>query len=277
MAKLPEKSNVQKINEVVYESYPRPHLGGSVIGHECNRYLILSFRWAYVSRIDAKTWRIFRLGDATEDLLVKQLADAGIKITDSQLRVGGYKEHGSGSIDGICELEGVRTLFECKSMNHTNYLDLQRKGVEVSKPQHYKQCQMYMGKFGLSQTLYIAMDKNTSDVSIEIIEFDSFTYEYLLAKEEEIIDATHMNLFPKVSENPSWFTCKRCDARDFCQDGGEIKHNCRTCQYSRIKERGKWYCIYHDKNLTVEEQRAGCDKWEKSEIFSSGEVEEYYE
>jgi hypothetical protein len=267
MVKLPEKSLQDKLNAIVHESYPRPHLGGSVIGHACRRYIFYSFRWAYKNRIESRIYRIFRIGDAIEDILVKELASIGFKVRNNQAQVGGYKGHASGSIDGEFDYEGLKYLFEAKSMNHTNFLALVRKGVQESKPQHYRQCQIYMGKRELDRTWYVAMDKDTSKLYSEVIEFDEFEYEMLLAKEEETIDATHINLFPRVSNNSSWYECKSCDARFVCHHNLTPEKNCRTCKHVEIHDEGKWSCGLYQEWLTVKQQEDGCKDWECSEIF----------
>ena len=269
MTKLPKKSLKTKLDAIVRESYPRPHLGGSVIGHPCRRYILYHFRWAYKNKIESKLHRIFRIGDAIEAIIIEELEQLGIDIFYGQKQVGGYKNHGGGSIDGQCFINDIETLFEAKSMNHTNFLDLQRKKCQASKPQYYNQCQIYMGKLELEQTLFIAMDKNTSEIYVEIIKFDEYTYEMLLAKEEEAIDAIHINHFPRISENPSWYQCKFCDAKDVCHQGIKPEQNCRTCNNVEIRDGGVWWCTYHDHLLTAQEQEDGCPKYTISELFIS--------
>ena len=69
MSSLPKRTTLDKINILTTGGYPRPHLGGSLIAHPCERYLVYSFRWAYMSKIESKLNRIFRLGDAIEDIM----------------------------------------------------------------------------------------------------------------------------------------------------------------------------------------------------------------
>lgn len=270
MAKMPVKSIKDRMNAKVHVSFPRPHLGGSVVGHACKRYIFYSFRWAYLNKIEAKLNRIFRIGDAIEDIIVKELEDLGIHITDSQQQVFGYKSHAGGSIDGKAYLDGEHHLLEVKSMNHTNFLEMQRKHCEESKPQYYNQCQIYMGKLQLKKALFICMDKNNSDLYIEIIKFDEFTYEMLLAKEEEVIDAVHVNTFPRISQNPSWYQCKYCDAKDVCHKGDMPSRNCRTCNHVEMHDDGEWLCGLHGHELTTRDQEIGCDDYTVSEMFLSG-------
>lgn len=267
MAKLPTKTLKDKLNSVVHVSFPRPHLGGSVIGHQCRRYVVYAFRWAYQQQIEAKLNRIFRLGDMVEEVLVKELSNLGYVVKGNQLKVGGYREHASGSIDGMVVIDGLNYLFESKSMNHNNFLEIVRKGCEESKPQYYRQCQIYMGKLELIKTLFIVMDKNTSDLYIEIIDFDEDEFDMLIQKEEATIDAIHIDHFPRMSENPAWYMCKFCDARFVCHHEIQPEKNCRTCKHVEIHDKGQWACGHYGEWLTTEQQIAGCKDWELNEMF----------
>lgn len=259
----------QLMNTSIDVDYPREHLGGSIIGHSCDRYLLYNFRWVFMDAIDPKLRRIFRLGDAVETILVNELKRIGIDVINSQRQVGGYKGHGGGSTDGEALIDHIKHLCEFKSMNHANFLAIQRKGVEEEKPQHYRQMQMYMGKLGITRAMYMVMDKNNSDIYIEFVKFDPFTYEMLLAKEESVIDAVHQNLLPKVSHNPSWFQCKNCGARDVCHNSHVPKKNCRTCTYSRVEDNGEWSCSLYGEFLNKQQQIDGCIDWELHEMFSN--------
>ena len=76
MAKLERLNSLAQINIKTIESYPRPHLGASVIGHACTRYLVYSFNWAYKNKISGKLNRIFSLGDKVEDIIIDALRSA---------------------------------------------------------------------------------------------------------------------------------------------------------------------------------------------------------
>lgn len=255
----------QRLELVSSEVQIRPHLGGSIIGHPCVRYLVYYFRWAYVDKIPLKTSRIFSLGDATEEIIIDTLKHIGIYVTDQQKQVGGYKGHAGGSIDGIIK---SNILFEAKSMNQSNFLEVEKKGVLISKPQHYSQMQMYMGKLILPSALYVAMNKNTCDLYIEEVKFDNDRYNEMLNREYDIIEAKYINSFSKISSNPSWFHCKFCPAKAQCHNGKPVEKNCRTCKAARIEGGGEWFCMKHQKTLSVDEQRAGCGHWHLSEVFN---------
>lgn len=58
----------------------RNHLGASLIGHPCSRYLWLIFRWAMKQKFDAQTLRIFERGKREEDRFAIWLKAAGFEI-----------------------------------------------------------------------------------------------------------------------------------------------------------------------------------------------------
>jgi radical SAM protein with 4Fe4S-binding SPASM domain len=159
-------------------------------------------------------------------------------------------------------------LFEAKSMNHTNFLDMKRKGVQESKPVHYAQMQMYMGRLGLNFAMYVAMDKNNCDLYTEFVPFDEYAFNNLLEKESNVLRADHINEFRKVSDNPSWYLCKFCDAKDVCHGGEKPEANCRTCEYSAMELGGVWSCFRYQKDLSVEDQAAGCPDYELGSMWT---------
>lgn len=48
---------------------PRPHMGCSLLGHPCDRYLWLSFRWASQEQFSGRMLRLFRRGQEQNRLL----------------------------------------------------------------------------------------------------------------------------------------------------------------------------------------------------------------
>ena len=271
MAKLPIQSSLDQINNIVIENYPRPHLGASQIGSPCKRYLVYSFYWTFKKKIPGKLNQIFSMGDGIEDIIVDSLKSVGIKHYGSQQRVIDDTGHGGGSIDGIVSnVPGFETeeelLFEAKSMNHTNFLDVKRKGVEESKPVYYAQMQMYMGRLDLKFGMFVSMDKNTSELYMEFIPFDEDSFDDLECIEYSVITATNIGEFPRISNNPTWFQCKFCDAKDICQSSGSIESNCRTCNNVQKQVDGEWYCVKRG-NISSEEQETPCDEYCISDMW----------
>ena len=62
---------------------PRLHLGGSMLGHPCERWLWLSFRWAVRERFPGRIRRLFRRGNNEEDIITDDLKAIGIDINST--------------------------------------------------------------------------------------------------------------------------------------------------------------------------------------------------
>ena len=123
-----------------------------------------------------------------------------------------------------------------------------------------------MGRLNLAHGMFVAMDKNNSEIYIEFIEFDQDHFELLKLKEKEVLFATNINEFTRISNNPSWYACKFCDAKDICQSSGSIESNCRTCNNVQKQVDGEWYCVKRG-NISSEEQETPCDEYCISDMW----------
>lgn len=106
----------------------RGHLGASQIGHPCDRFLWLSFRWACPEQFNGRILRLFRRGQDEEAGVVADLRLAGMEVTekDASGRQYGFRDgHFAGSIDGIV-LSGVP---EAPTKPHVLEIKTDRKSV----------------------------------------------------------------------------------------------------------------------------------------------------
>jgi hypothetical protein len=163
---------------------------------------------------------------------------------------------------------GTEFLAEFKTHNDKSFKELRKLKVKESKPVHYSQMQTYMGYLGLIYALYVAYNKNDSEYYFEIVYFDEEHFSDLKRKEAEVLMSE--TLLPRIGNNNStWFECKLCSAKDVCFGKEVADKNCRTCKYVDVLPEGEWGCAYYNETnvLTVEGQRAACEKYELSEIF----------
>ena len=277
--KIPEPVNtlaalIDAAHEKAQEP-PRPHMGCSQLGHPCDRWLWLSFRWAVVEQFPGRVLRLFRRGRNEEATIVADLRAAGVSIHSTegaQSRVS-FGCHISGSLDGIIEY-GVpeapqkRHIVEFKTHSLKSFEDLLKNGVEKSKPQHYTQMQLYMrGSImgegvkgpGIDRALYVAICKDDDRIYTERVRYDDDHALNALERGKRIVLADEMP--PPLSTNPSWYQCKFCAAHEFCHKTKLTKQvNCRTCAWSTAMPDGTWRCEKHDANdIPVEFQRTGCE------------------
>jgi len=264
---------ITAIENVKVEDYPRGHLGASQIGHPCMRYLVYKFHWAYKESHSPQLIRIFAMGNAVEQIIIDAIKSANIHVKSTQLQIDrGEYGHEGGSIDGIVtnvpEHPGEDLLFEGKSMNQNNFSKVVKYGVKEAKPMHYSQMQKYLGKLKLLHSMYVVLNKNTCELYIEFVKYDHTHYLLMEMKGKEIIEATRINEFMKLSKNESWYECKGCDAREVCHKNAKIPSNCRTCKNVEKHSEGEWVCsINNYKVLSLTEQKKGCDQWDLAAMW----------
>jgi hypothetical protein len=212
----------QRDNEV-----PREYLGASRIGEECARKLAYEYLKVPGEPFSSKTLRIFAAGHKFEDMLADWLRDAGFDLRSHKPSGGQYgfeamKGRIKGHIDGVF-MDGPDLGlvypggWECKALNDRSWSDTKKKGVKLSKPVYFGQCQTYMGYMNLPWFLFSALNKNTQEVYHEVVRFDAAIAQVLSDRAVNIIrDAEAGQLPPRISDDPNFFKCRFCDHREPC-------------------------------------------------------------
>ena len=273
MAKLPAPAHTT--SALIYQAYEndaedgnRPHLGASLIGHACERFLWLTFHWVDAKKFDGRMLRLFETGQLEEARLVKNLRRIGVDVHEvtpdgKQWRVSELGGHFGGSLDGACvglpEAPKTWHVLEFKTHNDKSFSALLKDGVQKSKPQHYAQMQIYMGLTGMERALYVAVNKNDDTIYTERVEFDQVEFSKLMARAERVINASEPPL--RCSNDPSWWVCKMCDFHGHCHGEKVPAVNCRTCAHSTPEMDGdaRWSCKeYGDVGLIAQRESHRC-------------------
>tara|TARA_R100001086_G_scaffold149276_2_gene79282 strand:- start:232 stop:1275 length:1044 start_codon:yes stop_codon:yes gene_type:complete len=245
---------------------PRLHLGGSMLGHPCDRWLWLSFRWAVREKFPGRIRRLFRRGRNEEEIVVDDLKAIGLEIgeTGDGQRFLNLGKHVGGSVDGIIE-SGVpgaiktRHILEIKTHNKKSFDDLEKKGVKDSKPMHWAQMQIYMRGTKINRALYVAVCKDDDRLFTERVKYDEEAAGNLLDRGHRI--ALTERLPDPLSTDASWYQCKFCSAHSFCHKEKLTQEvNCRTCAHATPENDGTWSCARWDsENIPGDFQKIGCD------------------
>lgn len=266
--KIPERENtIENLIDKAHEEnaeQPRPHMGASMLGHYCERWMWLSFRWAVQPKFPGRILRLFRRGQQEEANIIRDLKLIGIEVRTltSQERVD-FGCHVSGSIDaiiegGVPEAPNKRHIGEFKTHSLKSFNEVEAKGVEKAKPEHFAQMQVYMHGTGIDRALYVAVCKDNDRIYTERVRYDKEMAEKLVARGKRLALSERMP--PPISTDPSWFQCKFCDAHSFCHETQLTQHvNCRTCAHSTPKNDGTWLCERWDSEIAVEYQYQGCE------------------
>lgn len=272
MAPLPQRSMPTRDAIFAHEEANqdrgfRPHLGGSLIGTECERAIWYTFRWATRVRHGGRLLRLFDRGQREEERIMSALRKIGVTALDidpdtgRQWSVRDPTGHSGGSMDGVLlgVPEAPRTWAgaEIKTHGQKSFTDLVSKGVEKSKPAHWAQMHFYAGLSGLDRFLYIAVNKNDDDIYTEWVHIDKELSARLIAKAERIIKSERPPV--RISNDPSWFMCRFCDHKDVCHGTAMPERHCRSCLHSTPAPDGVWLCEKHGCEITTKEQATGCD------------------
>lgn len=256
------------------EDWRRDHLGASILGHSCDRFLWLSFRWAADPRHDGQRLRLFDRGDRAEAWLIEDLRQVpGVKVFDrdpstgEQFRVS-WHGHLGGGLDGVVLglLEDPETphVLECKSHGSKSFARLKEKGVKAGKPEHYAQMQAYMLGKELKAAYYLAVCKDTDEIHAERVKFDREFAEALVAKGKAIVEMPEP---PARKESPDFPPCVYtskdgtkwpCQFYELCHGSVVPQKNCRTCVSSEPRPDGSWFCLHNLKAIDSPTQRVGC-------------------
>jgi len=251
---------------------PREYLGASSVGRECARDIWYSFRHGQPKdEFNGRMLRLFQHGHVEEERIVADLRKAGFTVFNQKPDGGqyGFETHDGmfrGHIDGVIIIDGEPHLLECKTSSDKNYQKLIDKGVEICKPEHYAQMQIYMhyvsGKKPLRKALYFVVNKDNDDIYTEIIDYDENKALHFSERAKVIIGTTH-----GPTATPGW-KCGRCSFKNMCnahnkkrdEDVASVpvaRITCRSCVHSKLHE-GTWTCKRHDKYLSFDSQLKAC-------------------
>ena len=169
--------------------------------------------------VNPRMLRVFGLGHAIEDEIVRILEDAGYVIEDSQREVGEGKW--IGHIDGLIRDPNTfdpPRLFEAKSVNVRGFEEVQEIGLRAWRPGYYAQAQAYMHFLpGVDECVFAIYCKDTSALYFELILYDvdeatRLQQESLLVTQESAVPPPK----PEAATSKSCQFCKWCDRSGWC-------------------------------------------------------------
>lgn len=266
----------------------RSHLGASLLGGDCNKAIWFGFRWVTKGKFDGRILRLFNRGHLEEGRIIPLFLMIGCTVfqqdeNGKQFRISWAEGHAGGSGDGVVgglpDLPAsTYALCEFKTHSEKSFIELAGKladwrahlqdpirnpftgkGVRDAKPEHYVQMQSYMRKMGLAVAIYVAVNKNTDDLYMELITLNSETADQYLDKGERLVWAPEAP--PGISTSPGFWKCRFCDHKPVCHEGAEPERNCRTCDFASPQPGAEWHCAKFGLVLSKEEQAAGCDDY----------------
>jgi hypothetical protein len=220
---------------------PRDYLGGSRIGHACERALQFEFAGAPKDEgadFSGRTLRIFAIGHTLEDLAVRWLRAAGFDLYTRKgnrpdgeqfgfsVAGGRIRGHVDGVIAGVAEplTCAVPALWEHKTMNAKNWRETVAKGVAVSKPIYAAQIALYQAYMdaaipgvAANPALFTATNKDTAELHHEFVPFDAELAQRMSDRAVRVLQATDAGeLLPRIAREREFFECRMCSWSNRC-------------------------------------------------------------
>ena len=214
---------------------PRTYLGGSRLGHACERALQFEFVKAPKDEgadFDGRLLRIFGIGHALEDVAVAWLRGAGFDLytrrgggADGEqfgfsVAGGRIRGHVDGVLAGGPTIPGMAfpALWECKTMNAKSWRETASKGVAASKPIYAAQIAVYQAYMDASvpgvadnPALFTAINKDTAELHHELVPFNAELAQRMSDRGVRILAATDAgDLLPRIAAQADYFECRFC-------------------------------------------------------------------
>jgi hypothetical protein len=246
----------------------RSHLGASLLGRPCKRQTWYSFRWAKESKFDGRMIRLFNRGHMEETRFIAILRQAGLLVwfTDQnggQFVFNNCDGHYGGSLDavvrGVPGYENIPMLGEFKTHSDDSFHKLKTLGVKAAKSEHYTQMNQYAGHYKLTHMLYMAVNKNNDELYVEVVEFDQEDFDHYINVANLLVKSDKPPM--RISKDPTYFMCKRCEYNDICHKNKLPQRTCRTCKNAVRMSEGKWICLNTSNDLTKEMQYNACSEY----------------
>jgi len=267
-------SEIDDYCATTYDGGHRTHLGASLIGHECKRYLWYVFRWCLHEKHTGRQQRLFNRGHREEDRFIEWLKGIGAEVWSmsedgEQFRISGVNGHFGGSLDGIAKLperyeidEAVLLEFKTNGTG-AGFNKLLSDGMPIAKPQHFAQTSTY-GNKGVKGTkfnycLYLNINKNDDSMHVELVKLDHKLGAQMEIKAEQIIMA--QTAPARLSDNPTYKQCGWCTMKGVCHKGEQPEKNCRSCANASAVENAEWFCSQHNAIIPKEFILKGCGNW----------------
>ena len=218
------------IKDKEYKAPKRRYLGASSLGDPCDRKLQYRYMAQEIDEgkgFPAKTLRTFALGHSIEDMLIIMFRDAGFdlrtELKGEQFAFDTADGEVRGHIDGVIVGGPLPVeypmLWECKSASDKKFNEFVKRGVAVANPVYAAQVALYQAYMDLADNpcCFTVLNKNTSEVYIELIPFNAELAQATSDKAVNIIKATKAGeMLPRVAQNNDYYGCKWCEFRNTC-------------------------------------------------------------
>lgn len=223
---MTKPSLIKLIHDSIANRKPEPkrsYIGASSIGAPCMRQIWYGFKGYEGEGIGPELQLTFDIGKSLETLLLDYIISemsGWQSIIDRSLEDNEI-EFFKGTPDFMVYINYPRDnesliILELKTAKNSSFLTFKNKGLKIWSMQYYDQLQSYMGMSGAKQGVLLAINKDTSELHEEWVDFEEPRYEYLKNKAMLIANAE----FPpdRINNSPMFYLCKMCKFKGICHE-----------------------------------------------------------
>lgn len=227
---------VDKAMQADNSSQPkRQYLGASMIGEPCSRRLAYGYHGTPKdpdTGFKGKTLRMFDMGHDGETRMAQYLKLAGFNLQThkedgKQIGVSDCDGKFKGHLDGVFHagpaLPGLTypALWENKALGDGTFKKFKKDGLNGFNVKYWAQVQIYMGYYELPCCLFTAINRDTGELHVELVQFDAAECQALIRKATRIVESIDPEEFSPSGKNENQYeqngiSCKFCDWRSRC-------------------------------------------------------------
>lgn len=214
-------SNVEQVIEQYLENKedePRQYIGASSIGNPCERAIWYGLNYPEQKVVTAKQRLTFEIGRRLEGMIIDLMIESGLMVISPYPLVSREYPAFQGNVDCVWLNDNMelQAIIEIKTAKDSSFNIFKKKGLRLWYPDYYDQIQSYLGMSGIPCAYILVLNKDTSELLSEKVEFDRHRYELLVEKAKRIGDAKIMP--PRINGSPSYFRCKYCFYKGVCHE-----------------------------------------------------------
>ncbi len=205
----------------LYNQEIRKYIGASSIGNKCDRAIWYGFVGEKQNELKPELMTTFDVGKRLEGLILDYMDAANLNVVRPTKNNNYLFFQDSdvlefqGHADGILIIPGgERVIIEIKTAKSSSFVKFKNKGLREWQKLYYAQLQSYLGMSGYKRGVLIAINKDSSDLHHEWVDYDDIYYHELKTRASSIAKSKEPP--ERINKSPLFYTCNTCSYKESC-------------------------------------------------------------
>ncbi len=200
---------------------PRRYIGASGIGKMCARAIWYGFVGAEQQPVTPRLRTSFDIGKRLEGLILDYMEMAGLRVVRPTMENNRLFYQDSevplfqGHADAVLIIPGGEcAIIEIKTAKSSSFAQFKSRGLRKWNETYFAQIQSYMGMSGYKRGVLVAINKDSSEIHHEWVEYDDIYYHELRCKAAVISVCEEPP--EKINRSPLFMVCNMCPYKRIC-------------------------------------------------------------